>query len=301
MTPPPIRYPLPTLVLAALATLLLWKGAEWSRPWRAQLSTRWQKTLEGPPVPESTEPQIIAGPIVRRALLLRDGVPWSNRPGGPDEGTIRLRQFADVYDVWPLEGPPTHYRIGNRGPIGWVAAADLLPWNTRLVIRPPDATLRLADQPGGSTSPTALAVDVPLPIVSWNADAVQVAVWDRDAPWSTISRFGWVPIADLPQAAWQVWLSQNELRALAVDRPLRDQGEPPDEVRLRAVLGRLTDVRPLIPADVKAALAALPPRVFQKGDDAPRTEERLQNYEQWTPDAAWSGFSFRALPLDFLP
>lgn len=301
MTPPPIRYPLPTLVVAVLAALILWKGAEWSRPWRSQLTTRWQKVWEGPPVPNSTEPQVVAGPIVRRALLLRDGVPWSSRPGGPDEGTIRLRQFADVYDVWPIEGPPTHYRIGNRGPIGWVAAADVLPWNTRLVIRPPDATLLLADQPEGPPRPTTLAAGVPLPVVAWSASAVQVAVWDREAPWSAIRRFAWVQSADLPDTAWQVWLSQNELRALVVDRPLQDQVEPPDETRLRAVLGRLTDVRPLTPADVKTAIAALPPRVFQKNPAAPRTERRLQAYEQWTPDAAWSGFSFRALPLDFLP
>src|SRR3954453_1465283 len=96
---PPIRYPLPTLVLLCVLGLVAWRGERMTRPLRAAWAARLQRAREGPPVPSSRDPQVVSGPIVRKALLLHDDVTASVRPGGPPEETIRLRMFVDVYDV----------------------------------------------------------------------------------------------------------------------------------------------------------------------------------------------------------
>src|SRR5690242_6690914 len=113
---PPIRYPLPTLVALMLLGLLVWRGEAWTRSLRAAFAARLSRAVEGPPLPHSDRPQIVAGPIVRRALLLHDDVPVSDRPGGPASQTIRHRMIVDIYDVWPLTGQATHYRVGTRRP-----------------------------------------------------------------------------------------------------------------------------------------------------------------------------------------
>jgi hypothetical protein len=302
LTPPPIRYPLPTFVLIVVLALLSWRGEVWTRPLRASLAERWTRLMEGPPPPSSSEPKIIAGPLVRRVLLLRDGVPASSRPGGSPVETIRRRQFADVYDVWPLAGPPTHYRIGNRRPIGWVAAADELPWDTRLVVLAPGGALRLSGAPGGDARPVAVG-RVTLPVVAWDGPSVRVAVWAEDRPWSEVSRYGWVPAADLPAESWGVLLSQFEVRKLLDAPPPDDPSGPPMPTRLRAVLGRLTEDRPLTREESRAAWAALPKSALDLPSPpaASAGEELLRLYEQWSPDAAWGGFSFRFVPLTALP
>src|SRR5262249_41639338 len=131
---------------------------------------------EGPPVPSSNEPQVVAGPIVRKALLLHDDVAVAAKPGGPASDAIRWRMFVDVYDVWPLKGEPEWFRVGNRRPVGWVKRSDLLPWNTRLVVR---ASIPAAGAaPGNST-----AVRHALPVVGSTAGSIDVATWDADPPW----------------------------------------------------------------------------------------------------------------------
>src|SRR3954447_13677273 len=107
---PPIRYPLPTLVLLVLVTLLLWRGATWTRPLRSAVAARLTRAGEGPPIPHSDSPQVAARPITRTALLLHDDAPVADRPGGRAAETIRHRMFVDVYDAWPLQGAPEHYR-----------------------------------------------------------------------------------------------------------------------------------------------------------------------------------------------
>lgn len=303
MSPPPIRYPLPTLVLLiALVVLARW-GADLSRPLRAALTARLERAMAGPPVPSSSEPQRVAGPIVRRALLLHDDTPASALPGGPPVGTIRHRMIADVYDVWPLKGELTHYRIGSRRPIGWVAAADVLPWDTRLVIRAPEGKLALADAPDGPAGAAVEVGAVPLPVVAWTEGAIRVAVWAPDRPWAEVARLGWVPLADVPAEAWGVWLSRDELLALLrqVLSPAAAAGA--EVTRLRAILGRLGENSPLTAADLKAAETALPAVAFAgAGRATPQKSEALARLnEQWTPDASWSGLSFRAIPFSAFP
>ncbi|MBX6314451.1 MAG: hypothetical protein IRY99_16285, partial [Isosphaeraceae bacterium] len=214
MTPPPIRYPLPMLLVAIALALLIWRGERWTRPLRAVLAERWMRAVEGPPIPSSTEPKVVAGPIVRKVLLLRAPVPATDRPGGRVVETIRRRGLYDVYDLWPLQGRPTHDRIGNRRPIGWVAAEVVLPWDTRLVLRAPEGKLDLADQPERRAKSSVAVGAIPLPVVAWTDHAIEVAVWEADRPWSAIARRGWIASEEIPSEAWGVLLSSAECRAL---------------------------------------------------------------------------------------
>ena len=294
---PPIRYPLPSLLAILILGLLAWKGAEWSRDWRSELAARAHRALEGPPVPSSSRPKVVAGPITRRALLLLDETPTSSRPNGPTSETVDRRMFVDVYDLWPEPGPVTHVRVGNRKPIGWVPAADVLLWDTRLVLRAPKGRLMMADKPGGPGSPVEVGVGS-VPVLAWTDRAVEVAVWDPARPWSKVARRGWARTGDLPPGAWGVWISQFELPPLL---RLAIDGDPP-VVRLRAVLGRLADARPLTRADVEAARPALPAVVFEGESKPERSAARLAEANaRPSNEAGWSGLTFRFLPLVDLP
>src|SRR4051812_21098479 len=112
--PPPIRYPLPTLIGILLLALVAWRGAGWFRGVRDALASRWQRAVEGSTVPASGTPQVVAGPTPRRALLLRDNTPVSPRPDATPTDAIARRMFVEVYDAWPPGGPTTHLRVGNR-------------------------------------------------------------------------------------------------------------------------------------------------------------------------------------------
>src|SRR5262249_24489458 len=115
---------------------------------------------------------------------------------------------------------------------------------------------------------------------------------------SEVERTGSVASSEVPAEAWAVLLAQDEVRRLIEEPP---SGDPATSAatRLRAVLGRPADPRPLSRADLDAARAALPDAAFAAGTS--KGEELLKLYERWSPDAAWSGFSFRAVPLSALP
>ena len=300
MTPPPIRYPLPTLLLAAALVLAAWQGAALTAPLRATLARRWERATQGPDVPSSDRPQVVAGAMVRRVLLLRDDVPVAARPGSPPLDAIRSRTFADVYDTWPPAGRPTHYRVGSRRPIGWIAAGDALAWDTRLVVRAPGGTIALANEPGGPPGGTFPVGETPLPVLAWRAGAVRVAVWVPGRPWAEVARIGWVNAADLPESSWGAWMAGDEVLILLRPPP---PGEDRGTQRLRALLGRLGGVDRWPPDAVAAARRALPAVALAgQGGPAREKEEALARInEQWTPEASWSGLSFRAVPLEALP
>lgn len=304
MNPPPIRYPLPTLVGLALLGLALWRGADLARPAWDAVATRMKRLVEGPPVPSSDTPQVVAGPVIRRVLLLHGDTPAAARPDGPAAETIRHRGLFDVYDVWPLKGTPTHYRIGNRRAIGWVGAGDVLPWSTRLVVRPPSGSILLADKAGASEGRSFQVGSVSLPVVGWDADGVQLTAWADGKPWTEAAGTGWAARSSVPAGAWGVLLSREELLAL-MEEMLDDSADPARvaATRLRAVLGKLLDPTPLDPATVASAGVSLPPGVLAR-DDGSRGEKAarlsLLN-ERWTPEAAWGGFEFAVVPLSDLP
>ena len=290
---PPIRYPLPSLIALTLVGLLTWRGEAWTRSWRAEIAARVRRAVDGPPVPRSNRPRVIAGPIIRRGLLLHDSTPVADRPRGPATGQIDRRMFVDVYDEWPDARAPSHLRVGNRQPLGWVAAPDLLPWSTRLVVRPLSGRLLVDGAPVEVGS-------VACPVLHWRADAVEVATWAPDQPWAVVGRRGWVPLVDLPVAAWGVWVSQVELPNL-LRLGIDTTGEP-GVVRLRAVLGRIAASDSLTPADLALARPALPALVFDATTAAAGAVDRLAEANaQPRTDARWSGLAFRFLPLTDLP
>lgn len=294
---PPIRYPLPSLITVALSSLLAWQCALWSREWRSEMAARARLALEGPPVPSSDRPRVLAGSINRRALLLHDETSATGRPGGSVVETIDRRMFFDVYDTWPEPGPATHVRVGNRRPIGWVQASDVLPWDTRLVVRSRAGRLAMADTPGGPATSVDLGT-MALPVLGWTDRAVEVAAWDPGHPWSRVVRRGWVGLDDLPPDFWGVWISQVELPVLL---RLTLEGDP-SVVRLRAILGRLTDSKPMTRAEIESARPALPAVVFARASDPRRSAARLAEANaHFEGEAGWSGLSFRFLLLGDLP
>jgi hypothetical protein len=302
MRPPAIRYPLPTLVLVLLLGLVAWRGEALTRPLRAALAERWKREIKGPDYPRSDHPQVIAGPITRKGLLLHDETAVSEAPVAPPTRSIRLRMFVEVFDLWPLRGEPTHYRVGNREPIGWVEAKNLLPWSTRLAVHAPAGTLPLSDHPGDAPTPTP--VDrATLPVSDWSAEAIELAVWEPDQPWTRISRRGWVRLDDLPAEAWGVWLSREELLALLRRSLDTSKGPSPEITRLRAVLGRLLDDRPLTESDLATARDALPKPVFARRATASGdvSESLARINEQWSAEASWGGLAFQFIPLSTLP
>jgi hypothetical protein len=279
--PPPIRYPLPTLVVLVFLGLLFWRGEAWTRSLRSALAARVARVVEGPPLPQSDHPQVRAGLITRRALLLHDDVPVTARPGGPVMDTIRHRMFVDVYDVWPLQGDPTHYRVGNRRPLGWVQGKDLLAWDTRLVVR---------------------REGVSVPVLEWPGESLTIAQWDSANPWFQVDRIASLPTSSLKPDDWGVWLSRIELLAV-LRRTFTSSSESPERLRLRIVLGRLLDDRPLSDEDVKAARAALPAQALTvRAASLDEARDRLARLnEQWAPESSWGGLAFECIPLDALP
>lgn len=301
--PPPIRYPLPTLVVLLIVSLAFWRGDALTRSLRATLAARLARAVEGPPIPRSDRPQVVAGPIIRRALLLHDDLPAADRPGGPPLETIRHRMFVDVFDVWPIDGEPTQERVGNRRPIGWVRAADLLPWDTRLVVRSTEGVLPLADGPD-LVSPRPNRVGrSSLPVLAWTQEALRVAAWEPGHPWSEVDRRAWVRSSEVGREGWGVWLSREELLALIRRTLVPDAPEMSRRIRLRAILGRLLDDRALSDDDLRAAFDSLPAQAFLIAAASPaEASDRLARAnESWSAEASWGGLSFQFIPLESLP
>jgi hypothetical protein len=295
--PPPIRYPLPTLIAMLMLGLVAWRGAGWVHAVSEAVSSRWQRVVEGPPVPSSTSPMVVAGPIIRRGLILRDGTPVSSRPEAKPTDSITRRIFVDIFDLWPLKGPPTHFRVGNRGPIGWVASTDCLAWDTRLVIRAPGGRLALARKFDGPTA----EVDVgsfPMPVTAWQAGWVEVAIWRSDQPWSSVESRGWLDLERLPRSSVGVLLAREELPALllGLDDPASQR-----RARLRAVLGRLGEDPSWSARDVDLAFKALPACVSARSAGVNPSERLAVLNASPAFDVAWSGHKFKFVPLDDLP
>ena len=285
---PPIRYPLPTLVVLLLTGLIVWRGEAMTRPFRAALQDRWKTATKGPEYPHSDHPRIIAGSIARKALLLHDETPVSPTPVAPPSDTLHKKMFVDVYDVWPSEEKATHYRIGNRDVVGWVRAQDLLDWSTRLVVH-----TTAFEEPGPAS----------LPFLGGTTEGGRIAVWERGHLWEKVARYE-VNGDKLPPEAWGAWLSRAELLALLRRSMETKPGPAADLLRLRAVLGRLLDDRPLTAADLEAARRVLPSTIFTVRADVSKesVSDRLARInEQWSPEASWGGLAFQFIPLSALP
>lgn len=306
MRVPVVRYPLFWL----LGGMALFVGFNAARPALQQLRSRTEQKItrlvEGPPVPRSDRPQVLAGPILRRGLLLHDEVEVFDRPRGRVVETLRRRVFVDIYDVWSMSGPPTHVRVGNRGPVGWVATIDVLPWDTRLVLQPESRKLPESPEPGGVPRDREVAPGVPLPIVGWQGENVQVAFWTPEADRFQLRGRGWVRlVADGDTDRIGVLLSRVELLAL-LQRVLTDDSPAArSEARLRAILGRLAGTDSISRSDQETAYKALPAwaRPTSPAATSPSrlTETLSRLNENWKPTLGWSGVDYIFLPLKALP
>lgn len=303
MRPPPIRYPLFWIVGVVLLGIGCWTGRDLIGRARAALNERWIRVVEGPPVPSSTEPKTIEGPIVARALLLHEGIEARDRPDGRPIETIRRRMFADVYDVWPLTGEPNFLRIGNRRPFGWVTAQEALAWNSRLTLRLSRSEVALSDQPNHRESRPISIGPEPLPVLAWNGPSVQVATWKPDQPWEGLDQRGWLDTASISADSWTVLLSREEILAL-IGSLLGELNEVQrSDLRYRTVLGRLGDSRTLSAAECDVIRRWLPAAIrAAHAETARQAMERLARLnETWTTDANWSGTSFHAVPMNAIP
>jgi hypothetical protein len=298
VSPPPIRYPLPTLVLFLLLGVVAWWGRAWIESIGDAVRSGIDRVASGPPVPSSVEPMQREGGIVRKVLLLRDGVRATGVPDGEPVETIRRRIFADVYDVWPLRGEPTHYRVGNRRPIGWVPAADVLPWDTRLVLMPRGGTIPLGEGPA-DPAPTSVEVDgTPLPVIDWEGRAVRVATWEPGAAWERVDRMGWVPLDGVPMD-FGAFLSRAELLELL----RRSLDASPDELRSMRVLAMLGRLGPgeSIGSDQLREVERVMPGVVDGTiwqEEEPIVDRLGRLNDDWKADAAWSGIEYRAVTLE---
>jgi hypothetical protein len=216
---------------------------------------------------------------------MHDGIAARDKPGGAVTETIGHRIFADVYDIWPLSGTTKFYRIGNRHPFGWVGADDVLPWDTRLALKSAD-----------SAKPTS-------PVIGWDANRIQIAVWDEERPWEKVQSTEWVQESSISRPSRGVFLSRDEVLSLLQRSTNTGTSESSDSLRLKALLGRLGQTPPLAPAAIDSARKVLPEWAFARTDHtASQVAERLSRVnEEWTPDAAWAGFAFQFVPLDALP
>lgn len=302
MTPPPIRYPLPTIIVLVVVCLLVWRGNTWLATVTAPVWAGIDRIRSGPPFPESTEPMRVSGPIVRKVLLLKEGVEATDVPGGVPVETIRRRIFVDVYDVWPLSGTPTHYRIGNRRPIGWVEAGTVLPWDTRLVLNPAGRSLRLRRDPADEQVIHIDPDPVPLPVLDWNSEAVEVAVWAPSAPWSRVDATGWVRIEEVPHDSFGVLLTRYELLELLrlVLEPAASGSTPG---RISAILGTIGAQDGLSVEQIAEAHRHLPETILRvPATEGERSADKLGRInDDWNPDVSWSGIAYQAIPLSALP
>ncbi len=264
---------------------------------------RWERVIEGPPVPSSPAPQVVSGSIKRRALLLREGLEATETPDGPVTETIGRRMFVDIYDVWPLAGTPTHYRVGNRRAFGWLPAAVVLPWDSRLVIRAAGTTRQLTDAPDGTNGTTVGPAESPWPILAWTPGAVRVAVWVPGRSWEEVERFGWVRLDDLSGNDRGVLLSREELLMLLRRMLDRENVANRRELRLRALLGLLMAPNRWGPSDLESAREFLPGWATAE-NPAPSEAiiERLSRInERWSAEVSWGGIGFQSVPLEALP
>ena len=282
MTPPPIRYPLPSLILLILVGLLVWKGEEITRPLRREAGRKIERLVKGPPVPASSVPKS-RGEVARKGLLLREGVDVFRLPKGEALSPIAKRGFVSIYDEWSSRGEsaaPEFYRVGTRVPIGWIAAADLLPWDTRLV---------------------HLVGSVPLPIVGWSESDIEVIDWENEGAWRKPANRRLIKINAVAEGMVGVLVAQIELPALLKGAIAQDP-RITTQARLDAVLGELTPGRSLAEPKVAAAFRELPGMVQSRRRPGAASERiAALNAELGKADVSWGDRRFRFVPLEDLP
>ncbi len=276
------------MLIVALCGLIAWRGEVATRSLREALQTRIRRAVAGPPVPSSSSPRKLIGPLVRRALLREGGLGATDRPGGRVVETIRLRQFVDVYDEWPTLGRSTHLRVGNRKPIGWILSDQVLDWRTRLVFLP--------DLKGSNRSPC-------LPVLEWNAEgAIRIAIWEDASPWIELKETRWLTPGQVEDGSWGVWLSREELLASMGRVSRSTTAERLFEERLRMITGQFGRGPGWSQSEIQEVRSWLPRQVAlaTEGETTTKLQKLARVNEEWSDEAVWSGVGFRFLRLSDL-
>ncbi|WZO96811.1 hypothetical protein EP7_003816 [Isosphaeraceae bacterium EP7] len=286
MRPPPIRYPLPTLVALLALAVVAWKGSHWVLLAMARLAP--MSTIAGTAYPSSTKPIALVGPLPLRVLLLGTSIPVSETPGGPMLEPIRHTMFAKVFDTWPRKGTTTHLRVGNKSAIGWVDVSLTLNWPTRLVVR----IEKVEGVPSGV-----------YPVLSWREGRVVLAIWMPRREWAEVDRYATLDLADLAPDAWQVWCSEDELQSALGATVAPHAAQKPGSIRLAALFGRLGESTEWDAPDFKAVRGFLPTQLamFPVPHLADAAERLAEINRAWSPDATWSGVEYRAVPVADFP
>lgn len=286
-----------------MAALLFWSTRGLALSAWSALRSRIERVVEGPPVPASKEPMQWASGIPRRGLLLKEDTRALDRPDGSVVETVRHRMFVDIYDVWPLSGEPTHYRVGNRQAVGWVRAGDLLPWSTRLVRGPDSEPRKLAGRLSRTPDQTVSNPKTALPILEWTTGSwIREAVWKPSAPWSEVRFVGWEEVRPEEWDHLGLLLTREEL--LELIRLLLANPEPGQyRLRVRAGLGRLL-LPESLSGQARAELAGSLPRWFYQ-IGSPGRDQTLEALgrlnDDWKPVASWESLEFAFVPLSLVP
>ena len=229
------------MLALALASLLAWQTAVLSKGWRAEMAARLKLSLEGPPVPNSPRPTVVAGPITetRPSAPRRDARDdpaerIDGRDHRPPDVRRRLRHLALAGADQPCPGrQPQGRSAGSRRATSWTG----IPGSSSA--RPPAssswAIARTArpDRRGRQPCLARPGLD--------RSSGRGRGLGPGSTPGRRSHSRGWVRLSDLPPESWGVWISQVELPILL---GLANRGEEPLLARLRAVLGRLADNRP---------------------------------------------------------
>ena len=114
LVPPPIRYPLPTLIAVVFLSVLIWRGEGVIRRTYSALTAPLKRVVNGPDYPKSARPQTFTGAIPRKVLRLRDGVPVRPYPGGQGAQTFRTRGFSTCMTFGRVAVCPRTIESGTR-------------------------------------------------------------------------------------------------------------------------------------------------------------------------------------------
>ena len=274
MSPPPIRYPLPTLVLVIVLGSLAWAGQGILKRAASAIASPMRRVVNGPDYPRSASPKLGAGGIVRRVLILKDDLPVREKPNLPPADAFGKRGLASIYDFWPSEDTPTHLRIGNGRIVGWVDGPDVLRWDTRLAVK-----LGIEESP--------------MAVVAWDEKRVEVASWTPGHPWAEVAEVGWRKSSEIPAGAWGVLLTDSEIVALRrASRKIKTSDDAAN-LRLRAILGTLLEDGPMPPG----TRSALPEEAF--AIEGSKTATALDTPTEAA--ATWGGLTFRMVSIGHLP
>ena len=301
--PPPIRYPLPTLLALFIFALAFWRGEAMTRPIRSALAARLARVVEGPPLPHSDRPQVVAGPITRKALLLHDDIPASDRPGGargddPPPWVRRgLRHLAPDGRADPLSGrlSPAD-RLGPRCGPAPLGHPPRRPEPRRSPCPSPRGlTMSRRPQPMWAGRPSPCWVGPRM------RSALRSGIRSIPGPRSTAApgsgsrpcRHGAGVSGSVARNSWPCSAGRSP-------QPHRNHRRVSDSAPAARPAARRPPPHRRRPRG-RACRAPAPALTTVAASPAEVSDRLARANEDWSPETSWGGVSFEFIPLDMLP